>query len=327
MNKNTIAGRLKQKRERDRGSGLALITLIGFAALAIDVGFMMVTKNELQNVSDSAALAATRELAILYQSPEYIAASLADQIYYASNNKASIVSYAQTVTTVNPAVNVAGKSIALSSGDFLLGHWDWSAKTFTPTNVNPNAVQVVAQRNGAENGPVTTFLAGVVGVTSFNASTVATAALTGVSDQPPCALPLPVGISLAWYSIRLSIARSRSGHPTNDPQGCAGWNVYTESPASAAKLSTLLDQLNNGNCVSPETNAGQTEFNFTGGTLTSVFDEMQTLFNTMRVKNDGVLDQDTDPNTWTTTVPVYDWPDCSNPNARGGPIPIVAFSQ
>lgn len=328
MNRKTLGDRLKNKK----GSvtvvvALALITLIGFAALAIDVGHMMVTRNELQNISDSAALAATRELAILYKSPAYIAASGADYIFYASNNKTSIVSYAQTVTTVNTAVNVAGKNIALSSADFILGSWDASARTFTPTNASPNAVQVVAQRNGAENGPVATFLAGVVGLTSFNARTVATAALTGVPQLPACALPLPVGISMAWYSdpavyctqpIRL--------YPTNDPQGCAGWNVYTESPASANKLSTLLKQLNNGNCVSPETSAGQTAFNFTGGTLTSVFDDMQTLFNTMRVKNDGELDQDTDPNTWTTTVPVYDWPDCSNPNARGGPIRIVAFS-
>jgi hypothetical protein len=51
---------------------------------------------------------------------------------------------------------------------------------------------------------------------------------------------------------------------------------------------------------------------------------MLTLFNTRKVMNDGVLDMDNDPNTWTLTVPVYDYPDCSNPK---GAILIVGFAD
>ena len=46
---------------------ILLVLLVGFAALAIDVGYLMVTRNELQNVADAAALAATRKLGIIYQ--------------------------------------------------------------------------------------------------------------------------------------------------------------------------------------------------------------------------------------------------------------------
>jgi hypothetical protein len=41
------------------------------------------------------------------------------------------------------------------------------------------------------------------------------------------------------------------------------------------------------------------------------------------VLNDGVVDKDNDSATWTTAVPVYDSPDCSNPN---GPLTIIGFA-
>ncbi len=44
-----------------------MLVLIGFAALAIDVGYYMVTRNELQNIADGAALAACSELGEIYR--------------------------------------------------------------------------------------------------------------------------------------------------------------------------------------------------------------------------------------------------------------------
>ena len=46
---------------------LTMAVLIGFAALAVDIGYTLTTKNELQNVADAAALAATRQLGAIYQ--------------------------------------------------------------------------------------------------------------------------------------------------------------------------------------------------------------------------------------------------------------------
>jgi len=51
---------------------------------------------------------------------------------------------------------------------------------------------------------------------------------------------------------------------------------------------------------------------------------MKALFDAMKGLNDGVLDNDKDSNTWTTTVAVYDSPDCSNPNKA---MKIVGFSE
>jgi Flp pilus assembly protein TadG len=48
--------------------------MVMFAAFAIDIGHALVTKNELQNAADSAALAAGRQLGLTY-----LAMDLADQ--------------------------------------------------------------------------------------------------------------------------------------------------------------------------------------------------------------------------------------------------------
>lgn len=324
MNGKTPGDRLKSKK----GSvtvvvALFLIALIGFAALAIDVGYMMVTRNELQNVSDSAALAATKKLALLYQNPAYISLPLASQFSYANDHMADIVSYAQTVTTASSAVKVAGGGFALSTADFTLGHWDPSTNMFTATTMSPNAVQVIAQRNGAENGPVATFLGGVVGVSSYNARTIATASLTGPCGPPQ--LPIPVGISKAWFTDPAVYCDNPIKlYPTNVPGGCAGWHVYTQSPSSASMLRDTIDGLINGSFTIPETVAGVTQYDFTGGNIANALNNMGTLFNARKGLNDGVLDMDTDSATWTTMVPVYDWPDCSNPH---GPITIVGFAM
>ena len=34
----------------------------------------------------------------------------------------------------------------------------------------------------------------------------------------------------------------------------------------------------------------------------------------MKTLNDGEFDQDNNPDTWTTIIPVYEWQDCSHPN-------------
>jgi Flp pilus assembly protein TadG len=59
MSRNMLSIRLKDKRGTVTVMvALLLIMLIGFAAFAIDVGYMMVRRNELQNIADTAALAA-----------------------------------------------------------------------------------------------------------------------------------------------------------------------------------------------------------------------------------------------------------------------------
>jgi hypothetical protein len=111
-------------------------------------------------------------------------------------------------------------------------------------------------------------------------------------------------------------------YPTGDSEGCAGWHTYDQSPSDAKTLRDTINGLNDGTYVGPGTAAGVTEYDFNGGNIASALDDLTTLFNTMKVKNDGVSDKDNDSNTWTTAVPVYNSTDCSNPQT----MMIVGFS-
>jgi Flp pilus assembly protein TadG len=295
---------------------LLLLLLIGFAAFAIDVGYMMVKRNELQNIADTAAIASAGELGAVYATMTY-----SEALAYAPAS-GPLLSKAQQVVNAT-----ALSGIVIRNTDFKLGSWNPATHTFTPASVAPTAVNVTVRKDNVANGPFSTLLAGVVGVGTFNVSATATASLTSLYNVSSGGLPLPVGISMAWFADPdVYCTQPIKLYPTNSPEGCAGWNVYEENPASASELTKILDGLTDGTYVSPETTAGITSYNFTGGTLTSVFDSMKKLFDTMKVKNDGVIDKDNDPNTWTTAVPVYDWPDCSNPNPRDGAIKVVGFS-
>jgi Flp pilus assembly protein TadG len=348
MDRQTLFSRLIDKKGTISVSVAVLFfTFIAFAAFAIDVGYMMVRRNELQNIADTAALSAAGKLGDNYSSMTYI-----DAIGYTPSPGPLLV-VAQSVAS---GTGVSG--VTIGSTDFQLGVWTPSTHTFTPQAVQPTAVRVTAHKDNTENGPFSTFLAGVLGIDAFNVSAMATASLTPLFKANPGTLPIPVGISYAWYNPDNwpdgYCNQPIKFYPTGggDLTGCAGWHVYDQSPASANVLRQTINGLNNGTYSSPETTAGVTEYHFTGGNLANVFSNnnftsLQTLFNTNKV-------QDTDGrceaalaqpqfaqygvpyggSSWTTAVAVYApaaptiaqslaEADCSNPN---GDMLIVGFS-
>lgn len=294
--------------------GISLAVLLGFVALGVDIGHVMVTRNELQNVADAAALAGARRLGANYENIFYEQ----QQTYIC--NPATILPVVQDVAMRNRA---GGMNITIDAADVVIGRWDADRRTLTPTLNQPDAVQVTARRDGGMNGPLATFFAGVLGINTVNISTNATAAITAFQSKAgPGWLPIPVGISEAWFRSG-DPDRPIKFHPTGTPESCAGWHTYDIRPASASRLRNILNGLRNRTYQSPAVTVGETQFNFIGGTVASAFSNMANLFNTMRVLNDGVLDSDTDPNTWTTSVVVYDKYDCSNPH---GSIIINGFA-
>lgn len=245
--------------------------LLAFVALAVDIGYVCVTKNQLQDTADASALAAARQLGSLYQGMSYDV----QQNYTADADRDDIVDVAQDVAGKNTA---AGKDVELLDAEVVLGQW--SAKTFTPTNTQPDAVRVIARRDTTVNGPVNTFFAQVMGIDSFTSGADAVAALTGQSTATPGELELPIGIS-RWFFERPSeegfCDQDIKFYPTNDEDSCAGWTSFDIKPASDNTLGKILSET--PGYENPETNAGETFYEFTGGTLsTPTFDQLLLLF-------------------------------------------------
>ena len=306
---------------------LMAVTLLSFTALAIDIGYTLVTRNELQNVADASALAAARQLG-----QNYVDNGMSDS----SVDPGGLIGVAEAVALKNQA---AGKYIVVDgtdgiSGDVIIGKWDFTAKTLAPglSGPLPNAVRVIARRDANANGPITTFFARIFGKDTISVTTKATAALSSVPIGKPS---IPIGISEHYFEEGCVQDKKITFYPTctKDPceDSCGGWHTYTDSPSDAEKLKNkdgIIDQLIGTTYPIPETIAGETRYNFIGGTLASVVPKFKELFDTMKGKNDGILDLDTpeeDPGgvTWKTMVAVYDSAECKNPS---GLTKIVGFA-
>ena len=101
--------------------GLLLTALVGFSALAIDIGYLYAARNELQNIADASALAAARKIGMTYQGM-----TPAQQESYVCD-KNEIVALVNEVAQKNKA---AGSTITIAAADVLIGHW---SKTWSDT--------------------------------------------------------------------------------------------------------------------------------------------------------------------------------------------------
>ena len=197
----------------------------------------------------------------------------------------------------------------------VIGQWNSATHMLTPTLDQPDAVKVTARRDTSVNGPVTTFFAKILGIDTADISTDATAALTGQSTAGPGGLDIPVGISARWFEPGFCNQPIKF-YPTGSMEGCAGWHTFTDWPANANRLRTIIDGMTPAvpTFESPEAVAGETPFVFTGGNIASAFDEMSALY---EAKKDPVTGR------WETVAVVYDSADCSNPT---GNITVLGFA-
>lgn len=112
-----------QSGDRRRGAilvlaAILLVVIFAFVAFTVDVGYMSMTKSELQNAADASALAATVEIA---------------------NGEDAVRDTAKEIALLNVA---AGAPVQLLESDIELGLFDFLTKEFETDVPFPNAVRV-----------------------------------------------------------------------------------------------------------------------------------------------------------------------------------------
>jgi Flp pilus assembly protein TadG len=289
---------------------LTMTVLLAMGAAALDVGHALVARNELQNSSDAGALAGARALGILY---EGMTPAAMGTYQLSGGDAATIIAAVQSTAVLNAA---AGVNVTVNAADVQIGLWNSGTRTLTPTVNQPRSVRVVTRRDGTANGPISTFLAGVVGITSVNVSASATAELTAIASTPPGALDLPLAISELFFS-QYGCGDSIMLYPSNgNPQSCAGFTTFDQTPSSNATMLAILNGMINGTYQTPSTTAGTSQLNFTNGTLSNpTWDAMVNLFNARK--------DSSSPPVWNALVPVYQGNAC-NPS---GAIPIIGYAN
>lgn len=228
-----------------------LIMVFGFLAFTVDVGFMAVTKTQMQGATDGAALASGQELIYGWgPGAEYDAAEMLSMARGA----------AAQVAAANPSGERDGCYVD-GARDVRFGHRQWDPMTGTyhetwgaaPDGMY-NLVEVVVRRdqpNGVNGGggtaptdaPVPLFFGPVIGHENFEVSTTAVAAFqAGVgfrikpgSSQTAKVLPITLD-DMTWHNlIDHGIGQDNyhynpdTGEVTSGSDGILEVNLYPEA--------------------------------------------------------------------------------------------------
>jgi hypothetical protein len=296
---------------------ISLVVLLGFTALAIDLGYRHVVKNELQDIADAAALAAANKLGSIYGAMD----TTADQLAYNIDDsgtyegRADIVEVAVEVGAENKAGNTT--DFVINTSDVEIGHWDWDKHLYcdsinstppdctSPSPVHPTAVRVTARRDSAANGPISTFFAKIFGMPSLKLEADATAALGNQVNSVPEEIQIPVAISKAWLDSHPgdSVCGSVIAFsPPTDPDACAGWTTFTDSNINDPLVQDYID----GTKTSPALNGNTDTLRLINGNLSNpTFSTMLEAFGTHGYDVDRMYDPSVPYDPSNEPQPIY----------------------
>lgn len=245
-----------QPRTRTGGivvfAALLLVVILAFTAFTVDIGFIALTKAQLQNAVDSAALGAGQEIASAHATgssiveAEAVARAVAKDLakVHATGDRSQIY--------VDPTRDIR----------FGKAHWDATSRTWVKEwGATPyNMVEVTAMRNeqsgSSVDGPLNLFIAPVIGNKTANLTVKSTVVVpagigvglrrppragagTGVVEEETC-LVLPFVIDEpSWNDLMAGVGGDSFTHVpntntvTNGPDGIAEFNIY---PSNNPKL-------------------------------------------------------------------------------------------
>lgn len=204
----------KHLRKKQEGAvaimvALLMVFLLGVAALAIDIGNMLVARNEAQNAADATALAAA---GCLYQHVD------------CNNVTTPVPDWTDAQSRGNSFVSSNSvQGTALKVADVSTGYWDITdtISGLQPSNIKPTsndlpAVQVVIHKDGTDaNKAVPAYLASVLGVNVLKVSAVATAVIANPGKVGPNGL-FPMAMPLCMYQAYWN---TPANAPYLDPNG------------------------------------------------------------------------------------------------------------
>ncbi len=171
--------------------GIMLVAFLVLAALAIDIGYMYVSEEDLQGAAETSALAGAQTIkqriqAQVLADPHELREVLTDQVQAAAR------------TTAIDAVSGKHKAVALTEilnnntnrltteNDLTVGFWNVSTHTYTPGATPVNAMQVRTRRTAESEsvglGSLGNIIAKISGIQKFDYTPEAVAAFPPRAD-------------------------------------------------------------------------------------------------------------------------------------------------
>ena len=182
---------------------------------------MALTKSELQNAADAAALAGADKLADNYVLYNLAGQTTDDKKQLVTGAINTVKATAKTYAAYNSAGGVA--SLSLLDSDIDVGFTDSKGifkSSSTDTTYYPNTVKVVMRRDASANSPLALFFAPVIGMDNLNVNASAGATLYGgtinsFKSSTAKSVILPLTYDVNDWNAFLASARS-DGKITKD---------------------------------------------------------------------------------------------------------------
>ncbi len=124
---------------------------VGMSAMAVDLGYAVLIRSQLQVAADSAVRGAARRMGTSHE---------------------AVIQAARSATEGRQAV---GKPVVVGDSDVQMGLWNTDARTFTPSGTGGNAVRVIARLEEPEGRRGPPYLARLTSTTSPDVSASAVA--------------------------------------------------------------------------------------------------------------------------------------------------------
>ncbi len=241
-----VKGRFLGKLKEEQGAVIALVAfmmvgLLGFMALAVDLGHLYMVRNELQNAADAGALAGA---SVLYNDHATQVNAGANQVAYdtATANRASVFPSGWSVVQVN-------WTSGTNDGDVQRGHYNYATGVFTANaSLNPvdllpgtetvlnadtnfiNAVRVVTRTS------TRSLFANFLGVATSDLSAEAIAYIGFAKELHPRDAEQPIAICQDWLNTN-PCNQYRVVPDSGTPNQIARWMTLNQASTPSDDIS------------------------------------------------------------------------------------------
>jgi hypothetical protein len=331
MKKQFLFSKLKNQRGISAVFiAVCLVMLIGFVALAIDVGHLAVARNELQNAADAGALAGAR---YLYNNDGQ-----------SINPNANQIGYDAAVANISEQVPVEVNWPGGNTGDVQRGHWSFATRTFTPNaslnavpiwlysedelDSNLNFINAVRARTRRQNIPIASWFAGIFGIQGFEGRAEAVAYIGYAGNTYEGNIDMPIAIcedSIYDVStktkLECNIGRMINSGSKVESNETGAWTSFyqgmegdppqqVDNPCAGGTNAQEVRSYVNGNpnCPGGGGSPSPPGTLYIGETMATNGGEIQTAFNALLSCFQNWLDTHDPDIPWGMTLPVISCP-------------------
>ncbi|QOR38333.1 hypothetical protein HNO52_07305 [Billgrantia diversa] len=311
-------------RQRQKGVSVvlvavSLVVLLGFMALAVDVGNLYVARNELHNAADAGSLAGARFLYV--KDGSWVNDGM--EAYDPDDPNDPFKSAEVRAREAAEANNSQNSPVEVRVEETVRGHWSFANQAFTPNmsavepvdlfgeeasteeldkNINfINAVQVVTERNKT---PVETFFARVLGINNVEVTARSVAYIGFAGTLRPQDVDQPIALCKQALLDPSGNYSCDVGRFIPDGDQTGGWTNFEHDTTGATNANELRDLV--------EGDGNENEMYF-GEDIATNNGQVQTAFQAF---HDRWVDETNREITWTLTLPVIDCEDGVAPSNR-----------